>query len=167
MAVDKLVDSTQLDADLTAVADAIRTKGGTSAQLAFPAEFVSAITAIPAGGGVGITVRSGTVKLQNNRGSQFVCVRIKYDAYSNNSSGFGAYNSNVSNGSTLNEARWAIFSDTDGDYIVFHSNTSTWNFTYNDEPVAYVSYGSGGQWDIHVYLPTGFDDSIPIVVGTV
>lgn len=51
MAVDKLVDSTQLDADLTSVANAIRTKGGTSAALAFPADFVSAIAAIPSGGG--------------------------------------------------------------------------------------------------------------------
>lgn len=49
MAVDKLVDSTQLDADLTSVANAIRTKGGTSAQLAFPAGFVSAIGSIPSG----------------------------------------------------------------------------------------------------------------------
>lgn len=51
MSVDKLVDSTQLDADLTSVANAIRTKGGTSASLAFPAGFVSAIDAIPSGGG--------------------------------------------------------------------------------------------------------------------
>jgi len=51
MSVDKLVDSTQLDADLTSVANAIRTKGGTSASLAFPAGFVSAIQAIPTGGG--------------------------------------------------------------------------------------------------------------------
>ena len=51
MALDKLVDSTQLDADLTSVANAIRTKGGTSASLAFPADFVSAIAAIPSGGG--------------------------------------------------------------------------------------------------------------------
>lgn len=51
MAVDKLVDSTQLDSDLTSVANAIRTKGGTSAQLAFPSGFVSAIDAIPTGGG--------------------------------------------------------------------------------------------------------------------
>lgn len=51
MAVDKLVDSTQLDADLTTVANAIRTKGGTSADLAFPAGFVSAVQAIPSGGG--------------------------------------------------------------------------------------------------------------------
>lgn len=49
MAVDKLVDSTQLDADLTSVANAIRTKGGTSAQLAFPAGFVSAIGNISGG----------------------------------------------------------------------------------------------------------------------
>lgn len=50
MAVDKLVDSSRLDTDLTSVANAIRTKGGTSAQLAFPAGFVSAVQAIPTGG---------------------------------------------------------------------------------------------------------------------
>ena len=50
MASDKLVDSTQLDADLTTVANAIRTKGGTSADLAFPAGFVSAIAAISGSG---------------------------------------------------------------------------------------------------------------------
>lgn len=49
MAVDKLVDSTQLDSDLTSVANAIRTKGGTSAQMAFPSGFVSAVQAIPTG----------------------------------------------------------------------------------------------------------------------
>lgn len=38
------------DTDLTSVANAIRTKGGTSAQLAFPAGFVSAIGDIPTGG---------------------------------------------------------------------------------------------------------------------
>ena len=51
MAVNKLVDSTQLDADLTSVANAIRTKCGTSASLAFPSGFVSAVEAIPIGGG--------------------------------------------------------------------------------------------------------------------
>lgn len=51
MALDKLVDSTQLDTDLTSVANAIRTKGGTSASLSFPADFISAINAISGGGG--------------------------------------------------------------------------------------------------------------------
>lgn len=46
MSVDKLVDSTQLDSDLTSVANAIRAKGETSASLAFPADFSSAINAM-------------------------------------------------------------------------------------------------------------------------
>ena len=46
MAVDKLVDSAQLDGDLTSVANAIRSKGGTSAQLSFPSGMVSAIEGI-------------------------------------------------------------------------------------------------------------------------
>lgn len=49
MAVE-LVDATQLDSDLTDIADAIRLKGGTSASLAFPAGFVQAIGDIPTGG---------------------------------------------------------------------------------------------------------------------
>lgn len=50
MALDKLVDSTALDNGLTTVADAIRTKGGTTAQLAFPQGMADAIAAIPSGG---------------------------------------------------------------------------------------------------------------------
>lgn len=49
MAVDKLVDSSQLNSDLTSVANAIRTKGGTSASLAFPSGFVTAIGNISGG----------------------------------------------------------------------------------------------------------------------
>ena len=43
MAVDKLVDSTQLDADLTSVADAIRQKTGNEISLRFPTDFISEI----------------------------------------------------------------------------------------------------------------------------
>ena len=39
------------DTELTSIADAIRTKGGTSAPLAYPAGFVGAIENIPTGGG--------------------------------------------------------------------------------------------------------------------
>mgnify|MGYP006916253515 CR=1 FL=1 len=66
MAVDKLVDSTQLDADLTSVANAIRTKGGTAASLAFPSDFVSAIEAISTGGGGGLKYELGTFTLQSD-----------------------------------------------------------------------------------------------------
>lgn len=51
MALDKVIDSAELDANLTAVADAIRTKGGTSEALSFPDGFVSAVEDIQAGGG--------------------------------------------------------------------------------------------------------------------
>ena len=51
MALDKLVDSAQLDSDLASVANAIRTKGGTSAPLTFPQGFVDAVGAIETGGG--------------------------------------------------------------------------------------------------------------------
>lgn len=62
MALDALVDSSQLNSDLTGIANAIRTKGGTSAQLAFPAGFVSAVEAIPTGGG-GLKYEIGTFTL--------------------------------------------------------------------------------------------------------
>jgi hypothetical protein len=51
MAVDKLVDSAQLNTDLTAVANAIRAKSGGSTPLAFPGGFVSEIGSIQTGGG--------------------------------------------------------------------------------------------------------------------
>lgn len=49
MAYDKVVDSASLDLKLTQVADAIRTKGNTSADLQFPSGFISAIQAIQTG----------------------------------------------------------------------------------------------------------------------
>lgn len=55
MALDKLVDSAQLDADLTTVANAIRTRGGTSDTLSFPSGMASAVLAIPSEGGGGTT----------------------------------------------------------------------------------------------------------------
>lgn len=52
MALDKLIDSTQLDNNLTSVANAIRAKSGGTGQLAFPAGFVSEIGNISGGGGI-------------------------------------------------------------------------------------------------------------------
>ena len=47
-----MADYRATSTEFTAVADAIRTKGGTSAQLTWPNEFVSAVQAIPTGSGV-------------------------------------------------------------------------------------------------------------------
>ena len=51
MADYKVVDADKLDADLSSVADAIRTKGGTTEELQFPQGFVDGIGAIESGGG--------------------------------------------------------------------------------------------------------------------
>ena len=72
MAVDKLVDSTQLDSDLTSVANAIRTKGGTSGSLAFPAGFVSAIEAISGGGSENFAGGSFTPASNTNSATFYV-----------------------------------------------------------------------------------------------
>jgi hypothetical protein len=49
MAFDKVIDSAQLEADLTTVADAIRTKGETTEPLAFPDGYKTAIESIETG----------------------------------------------------------------------------------------------------------------------
>jgi len=83
MAVDKLVDSSQLDSDLTSVANAIRTKGGTSSQLAFPSGFVSAISNIPTGGStptgtkqIGITQNGTTTEDVTNYASAEITANV-------------------------------------------------------------------------------------------
>ena len=61
MSYHKVVDSASLDSKLTQVADPIRTKGNTSADLQFPSGFISAIQAIQTGTELKIivTVTSG------------------------------------------------------------------------------------------------------------
>lgn len=54
-----LVDADQLDADMTAVADAIRAKGGTTEKLEWPAGYVEAVSA-------GVTVRRATGTFKTN-----------------------------------------------------------------------------------------------------
>lgn len=53
MATYKVVDADQLNADMTIVADSIRTKGGTTGALAWPYGYKTAVEAIQAGGGGG------------------------------------------------------------------------------------------------------------------
>ena len=73
MAYDKVVDSASLDSKLTQVADAIRTKGNTGADLQFPSGFISAIQAIQTGTELQIivTVASGAT-VTATKGSKVV-----------------------------------------------------------------------------------------------
>lgn len=61
----KMVDTDQLEADLTTVADKIRTKGGTSGKMTFPAGFAEAVESISTG--VEVLKASGTFTLQNGQ----------------------------------------------------------------------------------------------------
>lgn len=54
-----MADYLVTDTELTSIADAIRTKGGTSASLTFPTGFVSAVNDIPSGGPSSTTVTFG------------------------------------------------------------------------------------------------------------
>ena len=70
-------------ADLTAVADAIRAKGGTAAQLVYPSGFVSAIQAIQTGvtpqlivttsAGAAVTATKGSKTVSGTAGADGTC----------------------------------------------------------------------------------------------
>ena len=66
MAYDKVIDSSALNANLTSVANAIRSKGGTSASLAFPSGFVDAISKIETGK---VTMEEHTVTFASDLGN--------------------------------------------------------------------------------------------------
>ena len=117
MSLDKLVDSSQLDTDLTSVANAIRTKGGTSAQLAFPAGFVSAIENIPSGGGgSGLTLLgSGTYTKTSDTAS--ISIPVTYTGtpklfYAVNTTPKAATEQSVLFG------RWISFEESDAESVI-------------------------------------------------
>lgn len=65
MAVDKLVDSAQLESGLTDIADAIRAKTGGTADLQFPSDFVDAIDTIETGSGALYPLINGSHSFSN------------------------------------------------------------------------------------------------------
>ena len=60
MATYKVVDAEQLNADMSSVADSIRTKGGTTDALAWPDGYKTAIDSIPAGSAPSLQSKSVT-----------------------------------------------------------------------------------------------------------
>lgn len=153
MAIDKAIDSTQLNADLTSVANAIRTKGGTSAQLAFPADFVSAIAAIPSGGsGITISPMDYNVSIENARSSGTVNVtRVLY----NSTTLLSALGANITVGSTSTYSDFA----TDGTHIWFRATPVT-DISYNGSSATFDKSGTYFQ----VTIPAGFDGTIPFII---
>lgn len=125
MAVDKLVDSTQLDADLTSVANAIRTKGGTSASLAFPAGFVDAIDAIETGGG-------GSIR------DELLGYTPAGDVYWEVSESIPSYSILGKRGMT----KLTLDFSTGGNFASSNSNANT--FGYNRIPIIVIDGGTRG-----------------------
>lgn len=118
MAVDKLVDSAQLDADLTSVANAIRTKGGTSSQMAFPAGFVSAVQAIPSGG----ITPTGTKSITEN-GTYDVTQYASASVSVPNSYGAGDEGKVVSNGALVAQSSDTVTTNNTYDTTLINSLT--------------------------------------------
>lgn len=141
MAVDKLVDSTQLDADLTSVANAIRTKGGTSASLAFPAGFVSAIGDIPTGGGGNYDIASGTITPASNSKSIYVDVDFEPT--------HALIFADFTNWAYTSWQEWGnvIFDTSFPYYMSLQARISNGNFQFNtpNRAISNVSY-SGGKF---------------------
>ena len=130
MAVDKLVDSAQLDADLEDIADAIRAKGGTSSQMAFPSGFVSAVQAIPTGG----ITPTGTKQITAN-GSNIDVESYKYaDVAVPNTYSAGDEGKVVSNGALVAQS----------------SDTVTENDTYDTTTISSltVNVSGGGGYTV-------------------
>lgn len=71
MALDKAVDSAALDAGMTAVADAIRAKSGTTEPLAWPDGFKAAIEAISGGIVSAVLLESGEFTLANDTATAY------------------------------------------------------------------------------------------------
>lgn len=65
------------DTDLTSIADAIRTKGGTSAQLSFPNGFNTAIANIP----TGLPIVTGEFTAQTTAGVQTITIPYTGNGY--------------------------------------------------------------------------------------
>lgn len=152
MAVDKLVDSTQLDADLTSVANAIRTKGGTSAQLAFPAEFVQAIEDIETGGG---SYENIAVTLKNAKSSG--SMSLYTTQYDDDLEVIIAKTSTRSAGSSTG---YSLLKQ--DNYIGFGVSVAISSVKYDGTAVPFSQTGSGSNRPIRIEIPCGYEYGTPI-----
>lgn len=150
------------DTELTSIANAIRTKGGTQAQLTFPSGFVSAINAIStSGGGSGGTITG--IDLSN--GCSFYTISTNDTTKSGlNLSGISSVINNNKDFYYIGqvEETWgtrvvAHFKGTQFQEMLAYENTSGYDSAIETDldgttwPNIQRMYGSGGGYD-----PIGF-----------
>ena len=124
MAFDTVVDGTQLEADLTSVANAIRAKTGGSADLTFPSGFVSAIAGVPSDGiatgrftPVSSTYEPGKIEV-DNPWTNLILFALESNGY-------------VSGIRTIRRAQFFVIDDGLGFYIDNSNSAGTAAATYN------------------------------------
>lgn len=151
MAFDKVIDSAQLDAGLTTIANAIREKAGVNDNFAFPAGFAEAIAAIEAGGGGGIaygTIQTSTdtIELTITHDLGIIPDIVFYWQDKVPSSGYSTFlamskrNASVFTGSNSYTANCQDTSNK----AVFHKNQNSLDSTYSNvtSMAYYYPYGS-------------------------
>lgn len=152
----ELVDASKLDACCTAEANAIRSKTGSSAQIAYDwansKGFADAIAAIPTGGGgITISLLNYNVSIQNGRTGTINTTRVIY----NSTVVLSALGVNIPAGSTSTFHDFA----TDGTHIWFRAAPGT-TISYNGNP---ATFDKSDQF-FQVTIPAGFDGTIPFIV---
>lgn len=127
----QFVDAVRLDADLTAVADAIRSKGGTAEQLSFPSGMTAAISAISTGVELTFDVVGGTTTPTNpQENTIWVNTNVAITAYS-----FKATPPGVAEGRV-----WIQTGNSSN--VMFDALKTNWLFVYPISAKQYV----GGAW---------------------
>ena len=84
MATYKVVDAEQLNADMSSVADSIRTKGGTTDALAWPDGYKTAIDSIPSG------AAKETWVIKSDAGGEFATTQISFTSNGQKFTSIGA-----------------------------------------------------------------------------
>lgn len=123
------------DTELTSIANAIRTKGGTNAQLTFPTGFVTAINNISTGGGAA-EVAATLYTANNGNKNSF--------SLDNNGSYYSSGDVSIFNAITVN-AQYGMVADSNG-YVVWKGKLLSHMF-----PV------TGGMGDTYLYTGGGVD----------
>lgn len=121
------------DAELTSIANAIRTKGGTSSDLVYPDGFISAISNIPSGGGSTLITKSIT---ENGT----------YNASSDSADGYSSVTVNVA-ASASKMVTGTFTGDSAGALAV------TVPYSGSGYPIAGIVFPSDGAWEANSGIP--------------
>lgn len=139
------------DSELTGIANAIRTKGGTSSPLVFPNGFTSAIGAIPTGGGSTLITKNitqnGTYDAEDDDADGYSSVIVNVSGGGGDTVAFVRCIYDVSGAVTATNGTYTLVSDSSGLYVFKIPVIGQWTFTH-----------TGGQTETISVLPYTITD---------